>query len=106
MFGYVLVNPQTLEEGEKQRFRACYCGLCRALKARYGDAGRLTLSNDMTFLSMLLSALYEPEETQGALRCPLHPLKKRPYTQSAATDYAADMNILLAYYKCRDDAQD
>ena len=64
MFGYVLVNPQTLEEGEKQRFRACYCGLCRALKARYGDAGRLTLSNDMTFLSMLLSALYEPEETQ------------------------------------------
>ena len=106
MFGYVLVNPQTLEEGEKQRFRACYCGLCRALKARYGDAGRLTLSNDMTFLSMLLSALYEPEETQGALRCPLHPLKKRLYTQSAATDYAADMNILLAYYKCRDDAQD
>ena len=70
----MLVNPQTLEEGEKQRFRACYCGLCRALKARYGDAGRLTLSNDMTFLSMLLSALYEPEETQGALRCPLHPL--------------------------------
>ena len=75
MFGYVLVNPQTLEEGEKQRFRACYCGLCRALKARYGDAGRLTLSNDMTFLSMLLSALYEPEETQDALRPAASPEK-------------------------------
>lgn len=97
MFGYVLVNPQTLEEGEKQRFRACYCGLCRALKARYGDAGRLTLSNDMTFLSMLLSALYEPGGDAGRAPLPAASLKKRPYTQSAATDYAADMNILLAY---------
>ena len=91
MFGYVLVNPQTLEEGEKQRFRACYCGLCRALKARYGDAGRLTLSNDMTFLSMLLSALYEPEETQGALRCPLHPLKKRRHGLCGGHEHPAGL---------------
>jgi hypothetical protein len=44
------------------RYQAYYCGLCRTLKERYGDLGRLTLSNDMTFLLILLSSLYEPEE--------------------------------------------
>lgn len=106
MFGYVLVNPQALDEAQKQRFRVCYCGLCQELKARHGNIGRLTLSNDMTFLGMLLSALYEPQEVQGCRRCMVHPAKKRAYVRNEAMAYAADMNILLAYHKCLDDAQD
>lgn len=106
MFGYVSVNPQALDEAQKRRFRAFYCGLCHALHARYGSVGRLTLSNDMTFLSLVLCALYEPAETCHHERCVLHPAKKHTAVTHDGADYAADMNILLAYYKCLDDAAD
>lgn len=106
MFGYITINPKTLTEEEQKRYRACYCGLCRTLRRRYGDAGRLALSNDMTFLSMLLAALYEPGETLREERCPLHPLRRHRAVTHAAAEHAADMNVILAYYKCVDDAQD
>lgn len=106
MFGYVSVNPQALTEAEQQRFRSFYCGLCRTLGERYGEIGRLTLSHDMTFLSLLLAALYEPAETEYDERCALHPLKPHHAITHAGTGYAVDMNILLAYYKCKDDAED
>lgn len=106
MFGYIQVNCKTLSDEEKQRFRACYCGLCHALKERFGNAGRLTLSNDMTFLTLLLCSLYEPDETCYDERCVLHPAKKHKAIVSKAAEYAADMNILLAYHKCLDDVQD
>lgn len=106
MFGYIQVNCKTLSEEETQRFRACYCGLCHALHARFGNAGRLTLSNDMTFLALLLSSLYEPDETCYDEKCVLHPVKKHRAVISSATEYAADMNIILAYFKCLDDVQD
>ncbi len=106
MFGYIQVNCKTLSEEEKQRFRACYCGLCHALHARFGNAGRLTLSNDMTFLALLLSSLYEPDETCYDEKCVLHPVKKHRAVISSATEFAADMNIILAYFKCLDDVQD
>lgn len=106
MFGYVSINPQALSEDEKHRFRAFYCGLCRVLREAYGDVGRLTLSNDMTFLTLLLAALYEPEEKAFDERCALHPLKPHHAVTHDCTRYAADMNILLAYYKCLDDAED
>ena len=106
MFGYVSVNPKALSEEERLRFRAFYCGLCRDLKERFGDVGRLTLSHDMTFLSLLLAALYEPEEKAFDERCALHPLKPHHAVTHAGAAYAADMNVLLAYYKCRDDAED
>lgn len=106
MFGYVSINPEALEEAEQKRFRAAYCGLCHELGERYGSAGRLTLSNDMTFLALLLAALYEPEERADEERCVLHPLKKHACVRHAATAYAAAMNVLLAYHKCLDDMAD
>jgi hypothetical protein len=68
--------------------------------------GRITLTYDMTFLILTLSSLYEPEETQGSARCPVHPLKKRGYWQTKFTDYAADLNLLLAWWNCEDDWKD
>lgn len=106
MFGYIQVNCKTLTEENKKRFRACYCGLCHALNARFGNAGRLTLSNDMTFLMLLLSSLYEPDETCYDERCVLHPAKKHQAVVSKAAEFAADMNIILAYHKCLDDVAD
>lgn len=39
-------------------------------------------------------------------RCPLHPKKGAPVCINMYTEYAADMTILLSYYKCMDDWKD
>ena len=96
MFGYIVANPQTLPKDRQQRFRAMYCGLCKALRSRHGLTGGATLSYDMTFLAVLLNALYEPEERAGEERCLIHPLKKHGCVTSEAMDYAADINVMLA----------
>lgn len=106
MFGYILADQETLTEEGEARYRACYCGLCRALKTRHGELSRLTLTYDMTFLVMVLTALYEPEEFSGENACIVHPVKKRPWWQNEFTDYAADMTVMLSYLKCRDDWDD
>ena len=63
MFGHVQANLADLSEEEKKRYRAAYCGLCHTLGKRYGFWTRMALTYDLTFLSLLLSSLYEPEET-------------------------------------------
>lgn len=106
MFGYVLALEDQLTPEEWLRYRGAYCGLCRTLGNRFGQLSRMTLTYDMTFLVLLLSSLYEPEETCGSGRCLPHPLKERAYWHNDATAYAAAMNVLLAYEKQRDDWQD
>ena len=106
MFGYVIANLEGLTQAQKDRYKGCYCGLCRVLKQRHGFSGRLTLTYDMTFLVLLLSALYEADEERGMEICPAHPLRKHFYWQTRYTEYAADMNVVLAYNNCRDDWQD
>lgn len=106
MFGYVIANLEGLTQTQKDRYKGCYCGLCRVLKQRHGFSGRLTLTYDMTFLVLLLSALYEADEERGMEVCPAHPLRKHFYWQTRYTEYAADMNVVLAYNNCRDDWQD
>ena len=103
MFGYVTINPGALSKSAVARYRGFYCGLCRTLGQRYGNKGRITLSNAMTFLLVLLSSLYEPEEVEGDSFCAFHPTKKQAYIQTEFSEYVADMNIILAYHKCMDD---
>jgi hypothetical protein len=106
MFGYVTANYQALSKEEQEQYRQYYCGLCRSLERRYGNVSRLTLNNDMTFLMILLSSLYEPGEDVKTGRCLTHPLKRRAYRSSEVCDYCADMTILLSYLKCMDDRMD
>lgn len=106
MFGYVMANRPELKIREYDRYRAYYCGLCRALKKEYGLSGRLTLNYDMTFLVMILAGLYEPESCCACKRCIAHPLSKHEEITSEVSEYAADMNIILAYYNLLDDWKD
>ncbi len=106
MFGYLTADLHHLTEEELSRYKAAYCGLCRALQERHGELARLTLNYDMTFLVLLLQSLYEPEERAGKDACLPHPLETRAWQRSEVTDYAADMNIALAYLKCLDDWED
>jgi len=106
MFGYVVVNKPELKFREFDVYRSYYCGLCHSLGEAYGFAGRISISYDMTFLVMLLTGLYEPEVTCESCRCAVHPVCKHQERRSSITEYVADMNLLLAYYKCIDDWKD
>jgi hypothetical protein len=106
VFGYIIINKGELKFKEFDVYQGYYCGLCRVLKEKYGIKGQMTLSYDMTFLAMLLSDLYEPELTRGTTKCIVHPFEKHPTIRTEFTEYAADMNILLTYYKCLDDWND
>ncbi len=106
MFGYVTANSEELKIKDYNFYRSCYCGLCRVLKKRHGLIAPLTLSYDMTFVVLLLSALYETPFKSGSSRCIVHPAKKHPTNINKWTEYAADMTILLAYHNMLDDWQD
>ena len=106
MFGYVLAHKPELKMREYYKYKAYYCGLCKVLRDKYGFLGQVTLTYDMTFLVILLTSLYESPTTQAENRCVVHPLKKQKMLYNEITEYAADMNIILTYYKLLDDWQD
>ncbi len=106
MFGYVTVNPQELKVKDYTIYRSYYCGLCHTLKSRYGRKGQMLLNYDMTFLSILLTGLYEPAEEERKGRCIPHPAVSHKEIESEITEYAADMTVLLAYQKAVDDWHD
>lgn len=106
MFGYVIANLEELNQTDRARYTAVYCGICRAMGKQSSQLSRLGLRYDMAFLALLLLSLYEPEEEQAAGRCLMHPMKKRGWTDSEVVRYTADMNVALAYLKSLDDWQD
>ncbi len=106
MLGYVTVNREKLSPEDLETYQAYYCGLCRTLQKYYHQAGRLTLNYDMTFLYLLLTGLYEPEEQEREGRCMPHPLKPHKERYNEMARYCADMNVLLAYYNMLDDWED
>lgn len=103
MFGTIICNKKELTEEEIFRYQSTYCGLCRAIRNRFGQKERMTLNYDMTFLVILLNGLYEENNNSKEIWCPVHPTKKQHIFENKYIDYAADMTILLAYYKCKDD---
>lgn len=106
MFGYININQKELSEENKKIYQAYYCGLCQKLKTNCGTKGQMLLSYDLTFLIVLLTGLYELENTETEFTCPLHLTKKRTAYINEATEYAADMNLILAYQNLLDDWKD
>ena len=106
MFGYVTINKDGLTEEEYQHFQSYYCGLCRVLKEKYQRRGQAVLSYDMTFLTVLLTSLYECENRKESIRCVPHPRKRHEVLRNEMTEYAADMNLALVYHKCLDNWAD
>ena len=86
MFGYVLPSRDRLDERERERFRAVYCGLCHTLRERYGFAASLLLNYDFTLLAILLSS--GDEEPCTVRRCAVHPcrfLRRAPFLSIACS---------------------
>lgn len=106
MFGYVTANFDELDEAQKTRYRAVYCGICRRIHTQASNLSRLILSYDTAFLALLLMSLYEPEEQEGKGNCLTHPLTRHEWLDNVFVSYAADMNVALAYHQCMDDWND
>lgn len=106
MFGFVTASYKELTKEQQMRYNAVYCGICRQIHIRSSQSARMALSYDMAFLALLLMSLYEPEETSGDRACALHPIRPKPWVDNEYIQYAADMNVALAYYKAVDDWQD
>ncbi len=106
MFGYIGINKPELKIKDFERYREYYCGLCHSLGNHHGLLGQISLSYDATFAAVLLSALYEPVTYRMQSGCVLHPVGKKKYLSNQIIDYVADMNVLLTFYKCKDDWND
>ena len=105
MFGYVLPSRDRLDERERERFRAVYCGLCHTLRERYGFAASLLLNYDFTLLAILLSN--GDEESCTVRRCAVHPFKGcRAQTSTPALEAAADRTVILSWWQLRDHIAD
>lgn len=106
MFGYIAINKAEMKFKDFDIYHSYYCGLCQKLKEEYGKRGQLTLSYDMTFLIILLDGLYEPETKVSHCNCAAHPFEKHTARTNEFSEYAASMNLILSYYKCKDDWED
>lgn len=106
MFGYVRINKMDLTFREFDYYKGYYCGLCKYLKENHGEVSRLSLNYDITFLIVILTALYKLDSDITYERCIANPLKKKMRIVNEITEYAASMNILLSYYKLEDNLYD
>ena len=78
-------------------YRAVYCGLCAAMRRRYGWLAPMFLNYDFTFLALLLAP---PEESFSPCRgrCHAKPLRKKTmYQPTPALDTAADESVVLTW---------
>lgn len=107
MFGYVSPLKCELKVRELAQYDAYYCGLCKTIGERYSQTARMVLNYDCCFLALLLAGVAGAKPCMEKA-CGYKPLrKKRPVAVSSAEiDFAADVNVLLAYHKLNDDWQD
>lgn len=111
MFGYVTINRRELKVKDLETYESYYCGLCMQIRRRYGLLETGALNYDMTFLSILLSGLYEEKGEREKSRCMLQKRHRGPSScqrviLTKAQEYAADMNFMLAYHNLMDDWMD
>ena len=107
MLGYVKPDKPELKIKEYELYSGYYCGICKSIGKRYGQLPRLALNYDSVFLAILLAGINDAVEHIEIERCFVHPMKKRTILyDSLEIDYAADILLLLAYYKLKDDYQD
>lgn len=107
MFGYILPEKPELKIREYEVFRAYYCGVCKSMGKRLGQITRAVLNYDCAFLGLLLDSISGEDQIIAFERCIAHPVKKRHAVKNSPfVDYAADMNVILAYYKLEDNKRD
>lgn len=107
MFGYITLSRINADKEMRLDYRSYYCGLCHALRCKYGIKGIHSLSFDMVFLTILLADIHNEKTVKGKERCIVRPFVSHEYKYAgSATDYAADMQMLLFYFSLLDNIAD
>lgn len=107
MFGTIKPYYKNLDKASREHYGYYYCGLCKALGNTSGNIGKLTLSNDLTFMYILLDSVYNVQSKVEYCRCVSRfGTKKKCIYNKEIADYIADVNIILSYEKFLDDIND
>lgn len=107
MLGYVKIDKAELKVREYEVYTGYYCGICKSIGKRYGQLPRMALSYDAAFLAVMLESLSDRSDLPAQEHCIAHPfIKKKTIIRNNAIDYAADIMLILAWYKLADDAND
>lgn len=106
MFGYVRPLKGELKVAEFERFRAAYCGLCHELARRYGFGARFLLNYDLAFFAAAADGL-EGGAKVAHRRCVASPFRKKCILCAGnGMALAADLTIILGYWKLDDAVRD
>ncbi len=107
MFGFIRPVKSELRVREVERFQSVYCGLCHAIRQRYGNLHTCFLSYDMTFLALLLESLSEQDSELQYKRCVASPVRKKcVLCAGEPLQYTADVSVLLTCLKIEDSIAD
>ncbi len=105
MFGYIQPLKCELKVREYDYYRSAYCGLCNALRVRYGIRARFIVNYDFVFIALLLSNADHIDDKKTKKRCIVCPFGKN-CIESKAFDNAADISVILTYLKFCDEVKD
>ena len=107
MFGYVRADTPYLYIKDDTLYRAMYCGVCKGIAQVCGNAARMALSYDITFLSVILHNIKGVDVKIEKQHCLTHCIRSRQMAEvDELTRQLGALNTFLAYYKCTDDIED
>lgn len=100
MYGYVRPFKPELKIKDYEKYKSVYCGLCHALRKKYGILSRFAVSYDMTLPALLLVG---NSASCCFKRCPVSPFRKKcVICGDPALGKVAALTVILAYYKALD----
>lgn len=107
MFGYLKPDKPYLYMKDETLYKALYCGVCKSIGKTCGEVARVTLTYDIAFLSAIAHNIMGVDITIKPETCIAHPIKKRPVQQCDGISLKLGaINVILAYYKLKDDVLD
>ena len=107
MFGYVRTDTPYLYIKDETLYQALYCGVCKGIGETCGQAARMGLSYDVTFLSALLHNLAGVDVTIEKQHCLTHCIRtKKMAVVDELSKQLGALNTALVYYKYTDDIAD
>ena len=107
MFGYVRTDTPYLYVKDDTLYKAMYCGLCKGIGASCGQAARMGLSYDVTFLSVILHNIAGLDVKIEKSHCLTHCIRARKMAEvDEMSKQLGAFNTALVYYKFTDDIAD
>jgi hypothetical protein len=107
MFGYLDIQKDTLNDGQRGLWQTFMCGLCFSTKKLVGNIPRMTITNDINCFNILFHSILNVDINIEHKRCFSSPFKKRTVIEmTELTDKLSLANVLLTYWNIHDDVVD